>query len=426
MTDFALPPLELAGRLALALALAVFLGFAFEDTYKREERSFPGGIRTFPMLAVAGAMLFLIEPRYALAFVGGLFPLGLWLHACMRAPAAGASATTLMIPVSNLTAYLIGPVALTQAPWVVVAVSVTAALLLGTREQLHRVIERVPGDEMLTAGEFLVLVGVILPLVPNTRVSDLTPLTPYHVWLAVVAICTLSYASYLMQRYLPIRGGALLPAILGGIYSSTATTIVLAKRQHEAGGLRSDLAAGIVAATTMMYVRLGIVIALFDRNLALTLAPALGGLFAVGVVLAGWEWRRGHGRTDGSVDIPAKNPLQVTTAVVFAVLFIVISVVSAWIGGSFGSKGLFVLAAVVGASDIDPFVLNIAQGGVVNMSAGSLAAAVLIAASSNNVVKAAMSLGFGGMVARRPAIMLLILAALGAVAALAYVAASPG
>jgi uncharacterized membrane protein (DUF4010 family) len=112
--------------------------------------------------------------------------------------------------------------------------------------------------------------------------------------------------------------------------------------------------------------------------------------------------------------------------VVFAALFIVISVLSAWIGGSFGSKGLFALAAVVGTSDIDPFVLSIAQGGVVNMPAGSLAAAVLIAASSNNVVKAAMSLGFGGTVARRPAIMLLVLAALGAMAALAYVATSPG
>jgi uncharacterized membrane protein (DUF4010 family) len=306
-----LPPLELAGRLALALALAVFIGFAFEETYKRDDRGFPGGIRTFPLLAIAGAMLFLIEPNHALGVVGGLFPLGLWLHACMRHAASASQPVTLMIPASNLVAYLVGPIALTQAPWVVVGVSVSTALLLGARERLHRVIQVVPRDELLTAGEFLVLVGVVLPLVPNTPVTGLTPITPYHVWLAVVAVCTLSYASYLLQRYVPAREGALLPAVLGGIYSSTATTIVLAKRLRDAGTAGSDLAAGIVAATAMMYIRLAIVIAIFDVGLARTLAPAMGGLFVAGVALALWEWRTsGERRGDASLAGPTENPCR--------------------------------------------------------------------------------------------------------------------
>ena len=71
-----LPPLELAGRLALAVGLAVFMGLAFEEAYKTEERSSPGGIRTFPMLAMCGATLYLIEPAHALAFIAGLFGLG--------------------------------------------------------------------------------------------------------------------------------------------------------------------------------------------------------------------------------------------------------------------------------------------------------------------------------------------------------------
>src|SRR5262245_47368978 len=75
---------ELAGRLALALGLAVFLGLAFEEVYKREERSTPGGIRTFPMLALSGAVLYLIEPRQALAFIVGLIALTIWLHPFLR------------------------------------------------------------------------------------------------------------------------------------------------------------------------------------------------------------------------------------------------------------------------------------------------------------------------------------------------------
>ena len=423
MTGAEFAPLELAGRLALALALAVFLGLAFEEACKREERSSPGGVRTFPMLALSGAMLYLIEPRQALAFIAGLFVLAIWLYAFLRNLPASPTATSLMIPVTNLVAYLIGPVALTQAPWLVVAVSVTAVVLLGTREKLHRLILIVPQDELLTAGKFLILVGIILPLVPNQPLTAATPLTPYQVWLAVVAICSLSYLSYLLQKYASARSTTLLPAILGGIYSSTATTIVLAKRQREAGVARSELAAGIVAATAVMYLRLGVVVALFDLRFAVALAPALGTLFAVGAVLATYEWRRSGARLpDANLQIPAINPLQIPTAIAFAAIFVVISILTSWIRTTFGQTGVLALAAIVGATDIDPFVVNIAQGGVGGLSVAALCAAVLIAASSNNIAKATYALGFGGVHAsRRSALMLFGLGVIGFAAAAVYI-----
>ena len=423
MTGAELAPLELAGRLALALGLAVFLGLAFEEVYKREERSTPGGVRTFPMFALSGAMLCLIEPRQALAFIAGLIALAIWLHAFLRNALPSPNTTSLMIPASNLLAYLVGPIALTQPPWLAVAVSVTAVVLLGTREQLHRLTSVVPQNELLTAGKFLILVGIILPLVPDQPVTSATPLTPYHVWLAVVAVCTLSYLSYLLQKYAPARNTSLLPAVLGGIYSSTATTVVLAKRQREAGAAGPDLAAGIVAATTMMYLRLGVVTALFDLRLAWALAPALGMLFALGAALATYEWRRSAERwSDKDLRVPAINPLQVPAAITFAAIFVLISVVTAAIRLAFGQTGVLVLAALVGATDIDPFVINIAQGGVAGLSIAGLCAAILIAASSNNIAKAIYALGFGGIeTSRRPASLLFILAMLGFAAAAVYV-----
>src|SRR5450631_4741292 len=417
-----LPPFELAGRLAMAVALAVFMGLAFEETYKTEERSRPGGIRTFPMLAMCGATLYLIEPAHAIGFVAGLVGLAAWLHAYLRTAPATREAPSLMIPASNLLAYLIGPIALLQPPWVAVALTVAAVLLLGTRERLHRLIHIVPRDELLTLGEFLILVGIILPLVPHEQVSSLTPLTPYGIWLAVVTVCTLSYLSYLLQRYAPIKDAALLPAVLGGAYSSTATTVVLAKRLREAKQAPADISAGIIASTAIMYVRLGLVVAVFDRHFALTLAPALAALCAIGAALAIYEWRMPRMRsTKTNLAVLPKNPLQIPAALIFAALIVVISVISAWVRGAFGESGILVLSAVVGATDIDPFVLNIAQGGIAGMSLTSLCAAVLIAASSNNVAKAAYAMGFGGKAGRRPAIMLLALAVLGVVAAGIYV-----
>lgn len=422
MTGAELAPLELAGRLALALGLAVFLGLAFEEAYKRKEREIPGGIRTFPMLAMSGAMLYLIEARFALAFIVGLFALAIWLHAHLHSAPPGSSAAHMMIPASNLLAYLIGPVALTQSPWVVVAVSVTAVLLLGSRDQMHKLITLVPEEELLIAGKFLVLVGIILPIVPNQPVTVATPLTPYHVWLAVVAVCTLSYLSYLLQKFVPARNATLLPAVLGGIYSSTATTVVLAKRQREANVIRSDLAAEIVAATSVMYLRLGVIIALFNLRFAWALAPALGTLFAVGAALATYEWRKSEPRQSDSLQVSAINPLQISTAITFAVIFVVISVITETIRTAFGQTGVLVLAGLVGVTDIDPFVINIAQGGVPGLSATVLSATILIAASSNNIAKAFYALSFGGFkFSRRSALMLFVLAILGFAAAAVYI-----
>ncbi|MDE2134006.1 MAG: DUF4010 domain-containing protein [Alphaproteobacteria bacterium] len=419
-----IPPLELAWRLALVAALGIFLGLAFEETYKREDRTSPGGIRTFPMLALCGSMLYLVEPHYALAFVGGLLVLALWLYGAMRAVSEREPGPTLMIPASNLLAYVLGPIGLTQHSWIVVAVSVIAALLLGARQRLHELTKQLPQEEILTAGKFLILVGVVLPLVPNRPWTGIVPLTPYQVWLAVVAVCALSYMSYLIQKYVRIRNAALLPAILGGIYSSTATTIVLAKQLRDARGARPELTAGIVAATAIMYVRLGIIVALFNLRFALTLSPALGALFLAGAAISAFEWRRiPRSNQDIGLGITASNPLQISAAAIFAALFVIISVVSAWAKTALGPLGLFAVAAAVGVADIDPYVINIAQGGVPGMTPDTLSAAVLIAASSNNILKAVYSAAFGGWAsAWRASLLLLVLAVPGFVAAYIYVA----
>jgi uncharacterized membrane protein (DUF4010 family) len=413
-------PIELAGRLGLALAMAIFIGVAFEEIYKRDAPSNPGGIRTFPMLALLGSMLFLLEPKSMLAFIVGMPGVAAWLYARIRAaPADQIDSSSLVIPTANLLAYSLGPIAITQPPWVIVAASVTAVLLLEGREALHALVRTVAREEVFTLGKFLILVGLILPLVPNHPVVSWTPITPLQAWLALVAISTLSYISYLLQRYVP-RTGSLLPAVLGGIYSSTATTVALARQQKQSGVPDSRLSAGIVTATSIMYLRIGVVVAIFDRQLALLLLPALMGLFLAGAVLAAFEWNR---RTTSapSAALPATNPLQLPTAVTFAVMFVIITLASAWVRARYGQTGVLGLAAIAGATDVDPFVLSLAQGSVTGMTPRALAAAILIAAASNNALKALYAVLFGSLKAcGRPAVLLLALAVLGIAVAASY------
>ena len=417
-----MPPIQLAERLALLLALAFFLGLAFEEVYKRNETAVPGGVRTFPLVALGGALLYLVEPHHAFAYCVGLLALAAWISIFLRVDRSQpGTSRTLVIPATNFLVYAIGPVALTEPVWVSIGATVAAVLLVGRREEMHGFARLVPPDEILTAGKFLILAGIILPLIPDIRLIPAAPLTPYRVWLAVVAISGLSYLTYLVQRYLPVKGGALFPALLGGAYSSTAATVVLAKRQREAAAPRAELSAGIVAATMVMYLRLAIVVALFSRPLAASLAPALALLFAAAGLLAWWEWRRAERGNPADLAIPAANPLQLTTALVFAALFVAISLATVWVEKLFGRTGIFTLAAVVGASDIDPFVLNLAQGGAPGMSGSAVSAAILIAASANNLAKSGYAIGFGSLARTlRPALMLTVLAVLGFAAAAAY------
>lgn len=403
--------------------MAVFVGLAFEGVYKREPSAPPGGIRTFPLLTLLGALLYLIGAPSLAPFLVGLAAVSVWLFGHVRGQYQRETGRpTLVVPAVSLLTYAFGPTALTQPSWVLVAAAVAAVLLVESRSALHRLAERVSSDEVYTLGKFLILVGIILPLVPDHPVVSWTPITPLQVWLALVAVSSLSYLSYLLQRYLP-SSGALTPSILGGAYSSTATTVVLARAQRDAVTERPELTVGMVVATAVMYVRIDIVVALFNRPLALLLVPPSAVLFVLTGAIAGvlW-WRRPRGgATSAASKLPVANPLQLLAAVTFAALFVAVAVASSWVRTAFGRPGVFGLAAISGVTDIDPFVLNLAQGSVAGMSLSSIAAAILIAASSNNVLKAFYAVSFGNLrTCRKPALALLAVALVGVAIALVF------
>jgi uncharacterized membrane protein (DUF4010 family) len=389
-------------NLLLLFGLSLFFGLAFEEFHAHQGTTQPGGVRTFPLLAATGAMLYLLDPARLVPLSMGLLVVGAWLYAYYRSAveerdSEGLRNIGLVGPVCNLLAYLIGPVALTQPHWVAVGMTVVSVLLLTGRETLHAVARRIEPPEIVTAGKFLILTGIVLPLLPNEPVTALTTVTPYQAWLALLAVCTLSYASYLLLRYWAPKQGDLLTAILGGLYSSTATTVVLARRAG-AKGIASDRArTGIVLGTAVMYLRILGIIAIFNLGLAATLAPALAGLALLGLSLAtlllwlaGWP----SGET-GDISTPG-NPLELWAAAFFAVLFVAISIASTWVVSRFGASGVYTLAAIVGVTDIDPFVLSIAQGSAASLSQADASIAVLVATASNNLLKAAYAVGFAG------------------------------
>src|SRR5271166_2478058 len=411
--------------LLLLLGLGFFFGLAFEEFHARADQKRPGGVRSFPLLALTGALLYRLDPAHLVPLSAGLLALSAWLtcyywrHLGETDP-EGFPNVGLMVPICNVLAYLLGPVALAEPPWVAVGATVAAVLLLTARQELHGFARRIELAEIVNAGRFLLLTGFLLPLLPDKPVTNLTPITPHQVWLAMVAVCTVSYASYLLQRYVAPPGAGLLVALLGGLYSSTATTLVLARQARDEASAVRQFEAGVVLATAIMYLRLLIIIFVFNQALALALAPPLLVLSALGLAMAlGWYWIGGPRPPDAGHTAAPSNPLELVTAATFAVLFVAISIASAWATRQFGSAGVYALAAIVGVSDIDPFVLNLAQTDSAQITIHIGVGAILIAASSNNLIKAVYAIVYSGVRLRVAPAALVLLAAGGVAAAVA-------
>lgn len=393
--------------LALALGLGFFLGLAFEEHYAADEVRRPGGVRTFPMLALAGAVLWLVEPAHGTAFLVllGFVAVAMLLYwrAWMALQVTGEPRPRggLMVPVVNLAAAAIGPACLTQPPWIPVGLTMAAVLLLRARISLHGLAARVPGQEITTAAQFIVLAGVVLPLVPHAPLAAWLPLTPFQVWLAVVAMSGISWGTYLLQRYVSSGHGPLIGAAIGGLYSSTAATVALARALRDTPGRQAVIEAAIVLATAMMFLRIVLIAGVFDTRFALSLAPWLIGLGLATGLAALVLLRDGRGLKP-ELPNPAGNPLRIGTALAFAVLFVSVSAATAWLGDRFGTAGLYAVAAIVGLGDLDAITIRLATAPV-----PARVTAVLVATASNNFVKASVALGFGaGRRAIRPAAVL--------------------
>jgi uncharacterized membrane protein (DUF4010 family) len=388
MTPF-IPPL-LAGFLA-TIALAFIIGLELHAYRRRDDGKTVqvalgfGTTRTITLIAAAGFVLWSLAP--VMPFCTGLAVLGLLLGLeYVKRVAAGDP--SLLPSAIALLAYTLGPFILTAPVAVVAALVVVMLLALGEQNFIRRLSDAFPAAEGVTLAKFFILAGLIYPLLPDTEIFGLAGITYPKIWTAVLVISGISYLGYLAHRYVFPRAGTLLTGVLGGLYSSTAATVVLARAARAEPATAALAPAAVIIATAMMYARLeAVILVLGHADAALALAVPFGVFFLVSLALAGILAWRGKNAASPAHEAVSSNPLDLPIAFLFAGLFVAFAALTNFVTTRYGASGLHLLSFAVGFSDIDPFILSLLDGKF-QVSAKDIVAAVLVASGSNNLLKA--------------------------------------
>ena len=382
-----------AWKILLVLFLSFLIGLEREEQKVLAEHYAFGGVRTFPLIGLIGYSMALLSGDQLLPLALGFAVVGAFLWLSYRHKLATSTIAGVTTEMSGLTTYLIGALVYRGYFWIATTLVVISLLLLELKAALEGITRRVPAEEILSFTKFLLLTAVALPVLPK---QDIGPfhINPFRTWLVVVAVSAVSYGSYVLQTVTKGRGGVILAAMMGGAYSSTVTTVVLSKRASQAEHPHL-FSGGVLIASGVMYLRLAALVGLFNRPLLVRLAPAFVTLAVLGI-LGGWLWSRRPDPSSETIhrEFVPRNPLELRAAFLFALLFLVIMVVTQFVLLHFGRGGVYMLAAIMGVTDVDPFILGLTQSAGPATLPSLAATGILIAAASNNVVKGIYAYAF--------------------------------
>jgi uncharacterized membrane protein (DUF4010 family) len=376
-----------AAKIVLVLFLSFLIGLEREE-HKITAGSYSfGGVRTFPLIGLIGFSMALVSGPQMLPVTLGFMVIGAFLLLSYWHKISSSQVAGVTTEMSGLATYLIGALVCYDHFWIATTLSVASLLLLELKTALEKVATLAAPEEVLTFAKFLLLCAVILPALPNQPFGPFH-INPFKTWLVVVAVSAISYGSYILQKVTKESGGVVLTALLGGAYSSTATTVAMARR-----AAREDrphlFAGGILIASGVTYLRLAALVALFNRQLTKMLAPAFI-VIAVIAIAIGWFWSSRPDPVDSQIkrEYQPGNPLELGAAFIFAIFFLGMLVATQLAVTYLPKAGVNILAALVGVTDVTPFVMGMTQAAGTLTPLKVAAGAVMISAASNNVVKA--------------------------------------
>lgn len=390
-------------RFAVALLNGALIGLEREFMQQRRDNPDFAGIRTFSLVSLMGAVAAFLTADFGagplLVALAGLVLLSVssYIGDFITTEAIGGTTTE----VSVLLAFLLGVLVMTDWAQIAVALAVIVSLLLSLKGTLHDLARRMSVQDLRSTLEFALVAAVVLPILPNETVDPFGVVNPSQIWLLVVFVSGIGFGGYVLMKSVGAERGINITGVLGGIVSSTATTLSLSTQSKHNPALSRQFAQAIVLASSVMIPRVAVILLVVNAALLPLIALPFAAMLLAGIS-AVLILRSGTGQSAGADGVEVGNPLKITTAIVFGLVFAVVLVIVTLAQEYLGDAGVYIASMLTGLTGVDPITLSVGRLANQGALAASVAAsAIVIATVMNTVAKIGIVMTVGSPELRR-------------------------
>jgi uncharacterized membrane protein (DUF4010 family) len=379
-------------RFAIAFLIGALIGIEREKANREDGARKSTGLRTFMLIAQAGAITAWLSVREAepLYFVAGAVVCGALILAGYRSQLDGnPDGVGLTTEFAAFVTFLLGGLTMFQSPPLAVALGITTSAVLAYREVLHAAVDRMGWDDIYAGLKLLIVAFIVLPVVPREPVDPWGALNPYDMTWLVILIAGVSFLGYVIARWLGASRGTLITGLAGGLVSSTATTLSLSRRSRAKApeGAHATLASGILISWAVMFARIVVTCLVVNVALAWQLALPMGVLALVALIGAFLNHRAGVRLPGDPGALRLRSPFSLSFAIKFAMLLAIVSLLVNRAQAVMDQRGVYAVAALAGLTDVDAITISMARGGE---DMAIAVRAIIIAALANTLSKAAL------------------------------------
>ncbi len=403
-------PFETLPLFATSLAIGLLMGVERE-----RKRHVLAGIRTFPLACLLGTLAAMLDGvgNLPLLQTAGFIAVSLFgflpEHNGHSEPNEPREPRTTTI-VALLVAYCLGALVWRDMGGLAVALGIVTTSLLYLKPELTGFSHKLDRRDLLSLLQFAALSSIVLPLLPNRAFGPYQALNPHHIWLMVTLIVGIGLVGYLAVKILGQRIGGPLLGLMGGLVSSTATTLVYA-REARTNPASANLAASVILlANLVLFARLTLLAAVIDLAALPSVAAIMLPALLAGLAASLWQTRQA-GAGQNQPELTLSNPSELKIAIGFGLMFGLVMFCAAWLNAEFGSKGVYVVALISGINDVDAITLTslnlFAEG---RLDGQQVATAVALAVLANNIFKFSLMATLGGKALARRCLPTLLLA----------------
>jgi uncharacterized membrane protein (DUF4010 family) len=379
--------------LSLVLGFLIGLQREMHTIYSHKTKDF-GGARTFSMISLFGYLSAWVSAYFPYFFLVASALMGLLLVAAYVLNNVSASEKGSTTEFAALVTFVLGAMLYFTLPIFPVFITILVLFVLNLKDKIQEYEQTLTKQDLSAAIVFMVMTFVILPILPNEPVGPMGLINFYMIWIMVVLVAGISFFGYIAIRFFGTTQGIGIAGLFGGLVSSTAVAMSMARRVHENGFLAKNLAIGIALASSMMLIRAGIEMWIINPSLTRPfLIPILVGSLAGYAYIALLYFTSRHENIPQNIEF--KNPFSLKEALLMGLIFGITLALIKLANLYVGDMGVYAVAAVSGIADVDAIILSLSSLAKSTLTPATAHISILIAIITNSLAKAFLVLILG-------------------------------